>query len=161
MRYLFCSLKSKIKMREDPWFNSGYLFFQNLSSMIPVRVLNPKPHDLIWDMCAAPGSKTSQIAASLAPDQLMIATEKIRSRYYKLREVLKRAGVTCVKTHLMDARRYRVDENNKFDKILLDAPCSSEGMFDVNHAKSFAYWSVRKNPGNENKTKGVIDDCIP
>jgi len=132
----------------------GILYKQSLSSMMPAMVLDPQPGEYVLDLCAAPGSKTSQMAAMMEKQGRLVAVENIRSRYYKLQVVLKQLGVTNVQTKLIDGRRFRSQE--LFDKILVDAPCSSEGRFKIDHPKSWAYWSLRKIREMVRKQRGLL-----
>ena len=98
----------------------GILYSQGLSSLLPVLVLDPKPGEDVLDMCAAPGSKTTQMAALMHNEGRIVAVEAIRGRFYKLKSVLNLLGASIVEVKMMDARRYR--DTKSFDKILVDAP---------------------------------------
>ncbi len=112
--------------------------------MIPVVMLAPQPHEKLLDLCASPGSKTTQIACCLQNSPEIIAVEKIQVRMYKLAANLKLQGVEDVKTVLMDGSCVGKKYPDYFDKILVDAPCSSEAQFLVHDPRSFGYWSIRK-----------------
>jgi len=132
----------------------GEVYIQNLSSMLIPLILDPKPGESVLDMCAAPGSKTSQMAAMMKNEGVITAIENVKSRFYKLKSVVELLGAKNVNLKLMDARRFRSDI--LFDKILLDAPCSSEGRFNESTSKSFAYWSPRKIKEMRKKQKGLL-----
>ncbi len=134
--------------------NEGLLYRQGLSSMLPVVILDPQPGESILDMCAAPGSKTTQMAAMMRNEGEIVAVEAIRGRYYKLRSVVTQAGAGNVSLKLTDARRFH--SHQLFDRILVDAPCSSEGRFKVREPKTFAYWSPRKIREMARKQKGLL-----
>jgi len=136
-------------------FEEGVIYRQGLSSMLPVAVLDPDPSEQVLDMCAAPGSKATQIAARMGNRGKITAIEAVRKRYYKLRSVTKLLGVTNISFHLMDARRFR-PRNSLFDKILVDAPCSSEGRFQSSNPKTLAYWSPRKIKEMMRKQRGLL-----
>lgn len=121
----------------------GQVFVQNVSSMLPVTILDPQNDDKVLDLCAAPGAKTSQIV-SLAPQAQVTAIEKDRIRYYKLLANLKVQGADAVDVHLLDGIWVRKKFPEYFDKILVDAPCSAEGRFLVSDPHSFKYWKERK-----------------
>lgn len=106
-------------------FNNGLIYLQSLSSMLPVLALSPKDNEHILDMCAAPGSKTTQIAMETNNKVRITACEKNKIRADRLKYNLKKQGVTCT-TILMEDARY-LDPFFSFDKILLDAPCSGSG----------------------------------
>ncbi len=138
-------------------YKEGKIYIQNISSMLPPIVLGPEKHNAIVDMCAAPGSKTTQIAAMLGNQTRILAIEKIKPRFYKLLSNLKLQGADSVEAVLSDAAYYlNKKTTQKFDKILLDAPCSSEGRFNPYNPKSFAYWSERKVKEMRKKQKRLI-----
>ena len=132
----------------------GQIYSQGLSSQLAPLILDPQPGERILDLCAAPGSKTSQIAALMKNTGEIVAVESVRARMYKLKSVLSLLGVTNVHIHLGDGRRYVSSE--LFDRILVDAPCSSEGRFHVSRPKSYAYWSKRKIREMRKKQKGLL-----
>jgi len=132
----------------------GQIYFQGLSSMLPVLALDPKPGERVLDLCAAPGSKTTQIAALMQNDGSIIAVEAIRNRFYRLKSVVTLLGAQNIRYQVMDGRRFRSPE--PFDKILVDAPCSSEGRFSAADPDSFAYWSPRKIKEMVRKQRGLL-----
>ena len=132
----------------------GLLYSQGLESMKTVMELDPQPGETILDLCAAPGSKTSQIAALMNNEGVLMANEPIRARFYRLKNVLELTGAKAVLS-MTDGRRYRVKER-LFDRVLVDAPCSSEGRFKYDNPKSYAYWSVRKIKEMAHKQKGLM-----
>jgi len=160
------------KYFEHRLVKQGYLYIQSLSSMLPALVLDPQPGDFVLDLCAAPGSKTTQIAALMNNQGRIVAVEHIRGRYYKLRSVVEQLGVSNVHFIMSDGRKYRgeilplfvrQDAGSKkflnqqlFDKILVDAPCSSEGRFRAADKESFAYWSPRKIKEMMQKQRGLL-----
>ena len=101
----------------------GYIVFQESASMIPSVVLNPKKNDVVLDMSASPGAKTTHLAQIMKNKGIIVANEKHYDRIIALISNLKRCGVLNAVVTLMDGRQIQ----HKFDKILLDAPCSSSG----------------------------------
>ena len=134
--------------------NDGLLYAQGLESLLPVIVLDPRPNQRVLDLCAAPGSKTSQIAMHMNNQGTLKANEPIRQRLYRLKAVLELTGAKAQITST-DGRRLKVHDG-LFDRILVDAPCSCEGRFIINEPKSFAYWSVRKIKEMSHKQKGLL-----
>ena len=110
-------------------YKQGKIYLQNLSSMIPAIVLNPKENENILDMCAAPGGKTTQMACLSNNKAFITATERNKIRGEKLKYNLQRQGAGIVNVMLEDARN--LSDYFKFDKILLDAPCSGSGTANV------------------------------
>ncbi len=136
--------RSKQALLETPMYANGELYVQGLSSMLPPLVLQPKPGDKVCDLAAAPGSKTTQMAAMMNNRGEIVANDRSRPRLYKLAANLKTLGVTNVKTTRYAGELLWKYYPEYFDKTLVDAPCSLEGRFDVADPKSFKDWSVRK-----------------
>lgn len=104
----------------------GYYYIQEAASMIPPLILDPKEDEVILDACAAPGSKTTQIAELMKNSGAIIANDYSLKRLKALRGNLQKLGVmNCIVTY-MDVRDFW-KTGLKFDKILLDAPCSGTG----------------------------------
>lgn len=113
----------------SPWHHAGAFYAQEPSAMSAVTVLAPQPGDWVLDLCAAPGGKSSQIAAALRGEGLLWSNEVVRKRAQILLSNLERMGVrnavvSSVRPDVMAARL-----PGAFDKVLVDAPCSGEGMF--------------------------------
>jgi len=112
-------------LRESPLYKEGKIYFQSLSSQIPPLIVDPKPNEQILDMAAAPGGKTTELAA-LSNNQAMItAIEKNKIRYDRLKYNIEKQGAKKVSVLQEDSRN--LNEYFIFDKILLDAPCSGSG----------------------------------
>jgi len=130
-------------IRDSELVNNGEAYIQNAASWLPVLALNPAPGENILDMCAAPGGKTSHIAQKAQNKAFITANDNSRPRLHKLQNNLQRLGVENATFTLHDATRLsRTLEPESFDKILLDAPCSGEGMMQLDNKKDFESWSV-------------------
>lgn len=130
-------------IRDSDLAQSGKVYIQNAASWLPVLALNPTAGEHILDMCAAPGGKTSHIAQCADNNATIVANDNSRPRLHKLQSNLQRLGVKNVTYTLHDATRLSYQlEPASFDKILLDAPCSGEGMMTLDDKKSFESWSV-------------------
>lgn len=125
-------------------YAAGAVYLQNLSSMVPPLALDAESDDRVLDLAAAPGSKTTQLAALLGPDAEIAAVEVVRDRFFRLRANLDAAGASFVKTYLQDGTKVPRYRPEHFDRVLLDAPCSTEGRFRADEPETFAYWSERK-----------------
>jgi len=104
----------------------GYFYVQEAASMIPPIVLGPKEGEIILDLCASPGSKTTQLAALMKNKGIIIANELKFERIKILQSNLQRCGVSNTITTLMKGHNFS-KSRIKFDRILLDAPCSGSG----------------------------------
>ncbi|MBI4149838.1 RsmB/NOP family class I SAM-dependent RNA methyltransferase [Candidatus Woesearchaeota archaeon] len=104
----------------------GYLYVQDPASMIPPIVLDPKPGETVLDLCAAPGSKTTQMGQYMKNKGLLVANDVDEGRLAALGLNVQRCGLTnCVITK-MEGHWYRRSAM-RFDRILVDAPCSATG----------------------------------
>ena len=130
-----------------PYF-LGWLHGQEAVSAIPPVVLDPDPGDRILDACAAPGSKTGQLAAAMEDRGRIVANDANLGRLAPLRSNMERLGVTNVAVTNRDARHVSLEGwgFDAFDAALVDAPCSGEG-------------TIRKNPvALEDWSEGFLSD---
>lgn len=111
----------------------GKIYLQSLSSMLPPIILNPKENIDILDMTAAPGGKTTQIAALVNNKARITAVEMNKIRVEKLKYNVEKQGASCVYIMEQDARK--IDDLFSFDNILLDAPCSGSGTINIKDSK--------------------------
>lgn len=111
-------------------YENGAIYLQSLSSMLPPLILNPKEDAHILDMCAAPGSKTTQLAALTNNKACITACEFDKIRAERLKYNLNKLGTSRVTVLVKDSRN--LDEFFRFDTIMLDAPCSSSGTVLLN-----------------------------
>ena len=121
----------------------GRLYIQNPSSMVPPLLLAPQPTEEILDLTAAPGSKTSQLAALMHNQGRIAAVERSRSRFFRLKANLKNLGATNVHCYLKDGAQVWHATPERFDRVLLDAPCSGEGRFTDDPA-TYKDWKKAK-----------------
>jgi len=134
----------------------GYIYVQEAVSMIPPIVLNPKPGEIVLDMCAAPGSKASQIAALMENKGVLIANDYKGIRIAPLGINLQRTGVTNEIITLMEGRFFK---DFKFDKILLDAPCSGTGTIRKS-LKTIRMWNPNMITRLTGQQKQLIDNAF-
>ena len=126
-------------IRRLPAYEKGEIYLQSLSSMLPPILLDPQPGTDILDMAAAPGSKTCQIAAMTDNKAGITACEISGIRAEKLKYNLQRQGAGRVSVMVRDARK--LEDYFRFDRILLDAPCSGSGTLlacDPGSLKAFS-----------------------
>ena len=123
-------------MRETEAYRGGKLYLQSLSSMLPPLVLGAKEGESVLDMTAAPGGKTTQIAALTGGRALITACEKDGGRFSRLEYNVKKQGAPRVTLLHQDA--LKLDDFFRFDRILLDAPCSGSGTVALNGRIDFS-----------------------
>jgi len=123
----------------------GYYYVQEISSMLPILALKPRPDDLFLDLCASPGSKTTQAAAMMNNFGLIIANDTDLGRIAILNSNLEKCGVMNTIVTRKDGIRLcetlLKKTNMKFDKIIVDAPCSGEGTLRKS-PKTFLMWNI-------------------
>jgi len=128
------------QIMKNECFTKGYIYLQSLSSQIPPVILEPKPGDYILDLAAAPGSKTTQMAALMKNTGTIDAVEPDFIRKERLEYNINQQEAAIVSVFQARGEKFLLDVENKYDKILLDAPCSGEGRFNINDKSSyFAY----------------------
>ncbi|MFH1252795.1 MAG: RsmB/NOP family class I SAM-dependent RNA methyltransferase [Candidatus Uhrbacteria bacterium] len=124
----------------------GQIYLQGITSMLPPLVLDPQAKENLLDLCAAPGSKTSQMAAMMntpTSGGKILACEDNEIRFQKLQNTLQIQGANFVETKLIDAALLYKEKPESFDKILADVPCSAEGRINLNEARSFSFWNEK------------------
>ena len=121
----------------------GYYYVQELSSMLSILSLNPQPNQSFLDLCASPGSKTTQAASKMQNTGLIIANDKDIGRIAILNANLERCGVANTIITRMQGEHlcHRLKGKVEFDKILVDAPCSGEGTLRSN-PETFNIWNI-------------------
>lgn len=132
------------EIRKLEIYENGEIYLQSLSSMLPPIILEPKAGENILDMTAAPGGKTTEIAALTENKAYITACEKNKIRAERLKFNLQKQGVKSANIMVEDARK--LSDYFSFDKILLDAPCSGSGtenIFDKNFSKELVERSVK------------------
>lgn len=133
-----------------PEHQLGYVYIQEAASMIPPVVLAPRPGERVLDLCAAPGSKTSQLAQYMHNEGVLVANDVQGMRLKPLGLNLQRCGITNTITTLNGNHRFAP---GSFDRVLVDAPCSGTGTIRRS-LKTMRMWSpglVRKLQGEQKR----------
>lgn len=151
-----------------PYYYAGLYYIQEPSAMLPGAVIDAKPGERILDLCAAPGGKTVQIAAGMQGQGLLVANDINSDRVKALVKNIELCGVrNAIVTNESPDKLARNFEGY-FDKVLVDAPCSGEGMFrkDEDAARSWEsfkcekcagmQWDILKNVDKLLKPGGVV-----
>lgn len=119
-------LKNPGNIKNVAGYKEGYWAVQGESSSLVAKILDPQKDEHILDLCAAPGGKTTHIADLMQNSGKIIALDVSSGRIKKLEENCDRLGINCVKTIVSDAASF--SDSQKFDRILIDAPCSNTGV---------------------------------
>jgi NOL1/NOP2/sun family putative RNA methylase len=125
--YGFNLTKVPLNLGSTHEFLQGYYYIQNVASMFPAVILNPKSSDVVIDMCAAPGSKATHLAQLMKNEGTLVLIDRNKSRIPALEINLRRMGIVNSLVINMDAinlSKLKIKAN----KILLDAPCTGEGL---------------------------------
>ncbi len=122
-------------------YKQGKIYLQSLSSMLPPIILKPEEGKDILDMAAAPGGKTTQMAALSNNKAHITACEMNNIRIEKLKYNVEKQGATCVYIMQKDSRQ--IDDFFSFDQILLDSPCSGSGTLDASNENVEKYFTLK------------------
>jgi NOL1/NOP2/sun family putative RNA methylase len=140
----------------------GYYYIQEIASMLPVLALDPRENERVLDLCASPGSKTTQIAARMNNKGLLVANEVKFGRIKILSANTERCGVMNMLITKRDGialcKRFK-EENFLFDKILLDAPCSGEGTIRST-PRTLEMWNIKTIENISRLQKSLIASAI-
>lgn len=123
-------LKNSGSIRDLTSFNKGEFLVQDESSMLVAHALSPKKNERILDVCAAPGGKTTHIAALMENQGELIACEVQKHRLGLIKENAKKLGIEIIAPELLDARHLPAKWQASFDRVLVDAPCSGLGVLN-------------------------------
>jgi len=141
-----------------PEHQLGYIYVQDAASMIPPVVLNPKSDDVVLDICAAPGSKTSQLAQYMENEGLIVANDSQGKRLSALGINIQRCGIhNAIITKMNGERKWK--DKEVFDKILVDAPCSGTGTIRRNF-KIAEMWSPGLVKRMANTQKNILKNAF-
>jgi 16S rRNA (cytosine1407-C5)-methyltransferase len=134
----------KSDLGESDAYKKGLFYIQNLSSMLPALILAPTHEDVVLDMCAAPGSKTTQLASLMSNKGKIVANDSDAHRVSKLRSVLALFNVKNTQVRNEPGGGIGKREEGHYDKVLLDAPCSGEGLIYLRGDKPLRFWNIKK-----------------
>ena len=136
--------KSRKILTHSDLFKNGEIYIQSLSSMLAPLALDPQPGETVLDLTASPGGKSLMIAALMHNRGRLSVVEPGKDRFFKLKANLERGGVAIARLYRTDGRGVGNKCPEMFDRVLLDAPCTTEAKFKTCDPESFAYWSGRK-----------------
>ena len=114
---------------DTKYFDEGHFYVQDLGSILVASFLNPRENSSLLDLCAAPGGKTTHLAELMNNTGEIMACDKSQGKIKLIQENAKRLGVKNIETRVNDARVLNKDFIDKFDYVLVDAPCSGTGLY--------------------------------
>ena len=127
LEYVFEVLESPYTLASSKEYLLGYFYIQDLSSVIPPLLLNPRPGETVLDLAAAPGGKTTHMAQISKCKVKIVAVDISRERMASMRSNVNRLGFSNIVMIRADGRKIPT-YGIRFDKVLLDAPCTGEGV---------------------------------
>ena len=139
----------------DPLHEAGAYYLQEPSAMAPVSALAPHPGERVLDLCAAPGGKSTQIAAALAGEGLLVCNEPVPSRAKILSRNIERMGIPNALVVSAQPEALAARWACAFDAVLVDAPCSGEGMFR-RHPETRAEWTPAAPAGCAERQRRIL-----
>lgn len=131
---------SEEKPGRTPYHDAGLFYVQEPSAMCAAPLLAASPGERVLDLCAAPGGKSFQLAADMRGKGILVLNEKVPARAAVLSENIERMGVSNAVVLCADPASLEERFAGYFDKVLVDAPCSGEGMFRK-EAAALSEWS--------------------
>lgn len=141
-----------------PLHEAGAYYLQEPSAMIPAAALAPVPGEKVLDLCAAPGGKSTQLAAFLRGSGLLVCNEPVFSRAQVLSRNVERMGVKNAVVVSALPEELSARWPGFFDKILVDAPCSGEGMFR-RHPETRLEWTIASPPGCAQRQVRILEEA--
>ncbi|MFC1730949.1 RsmB/NOP family class I SAM-dependent RNA methyltransferase [candidate division KSB1 bacterium] len=140
----FKIIGNKQDLTQNKIFTDGNIYIRNASSLLPVIALDPKGGEDILDMCAAPGGKSIHIQSVCNNKANLWLNDISHSRTQNMLEILENYNVKHEPATILPGEILHERIDKKFDKILLDAQCSGEGMLDLSHPQALRFWSTEK-----------------
>lgn len=152
-------IKDEEKPGKHPYYDAGLYYIQEASAMTPAECLQIQEGEYVLDACAAPGGKTTELLSKLNNTGLLVANDISTSRAYGLAKNIQRLGFTNALVTAEDTNNLVKYFPNYFDKILVDAPCSGEGMFrkDNSLIKS---WILKDSSFYPSIQKDILDKAV-
>lgn len=145
---------------EHPLVQKGHVYLQGITAMLPALLLDPKKGERILDLCAAPGGKTSQLAALMENTGEILACENDAIRVQKLEHTLTLQGVKNTTVLELDAGLLFKSHAEHFDAVLADVPCSAEGRIDLTNPRSFSFWSEKNSRAQAKLQRRLLRSAV-
>jgi len=150
------SPEARASLLEHPAVAAGRFYPMNPSSVLAARAITACGGMEVLDLAAAPGGKTLLLAMAMGNRERIAAVEPVKARFHRMRANLTRCGVTNVQFYAADGRRIGSKVPGRFDRVLLDAPCSSEARIRLEDPATYGHWKPRKIRETARKQRGLI-----
>lgn len=152
-------MKNELKLGMHPFHHGGAVYSQDPSAMLPVSGIDIHPAWRVLDLCAAPGGKSSQIASRLSPQGFLLANEPNPSRNKVLLGNIERMGYPNVVVTKLTPQEIASYYPAYFHMVLVDAPCSGEGMFRK-YPESIREWSPENVLHCQQRQKEILSHAV-
>jgi len=143
----------------DAW-RGGEVYVQGLASMTAALALAPRPGERVLDLTAAPGGKTCQIACLMEGRGEILANDRSRKRFFRLRANLEQQGVEMARLSRRRGETFGRTHPEAFDRVLLDAPCSGEARARAGDPDSLSDWKPKKIKRLAGEQQGLIISAV-
>ena len=153
-----CNPDANASPGKHPYHAAGLYYLQDPSAMATVELLSPQPGEWVLDLAAAPGGKTTHIASLMQQKGILYANETHPRRVWEMAENLERWGVTNAVILNESAERLAREFEGCFDRVLLDAPCSGEGMFRKSQI-AIREWSPQRVESCAYRQAGILESA--
>jgi len=153
-------LQEEAHVGSHPYHAAGVFYVQDPSAMTAGVLLDPRPGEWVLDVAAAPGGKATHLAARMAGQGVLAANEVVGRRAAALADNLERMGVTNALVTQEHPDRLAERWESLFDALLVDAPCSGEGMF-FHNPQALRDWSLAAVEGNARRQQMLLDQAAP
>ena len=147
------------KIGNHPYHHAGMIYVQEPGAMAPAECIDLEPHWCVLDMCSAPGGKSSQLKNKLGEDGFLVSNEIIPSRCKILTGNVERLGLKNVVTTCMNTKKLAKIFPEAFDFIMVDAPCSGEGMFRKEDI-AIDEWSEENVKSCAERQKEILENAV-
>ena len=137
---------------------AGAFYLQEPAAMMPAEVLDPKPGELILDLCAAPGGKSTQVGLKMGGKGLLVSNEPVMKRAQILSRNMERIGIPNSVITCMYPAEIPHSWDEMFDGVLVDAPCSGEGMFRRD-PQTRSEWSREMSAGCAKRQREILEEA--
>lgn len=147
------------KVGNHPYHHAGMIYVQEPGAMAPAECIDINPDWTVLDMCAAPGGKSTQIKNKLGENGVLVSNEIIPSRCKILTGNIERLGLSNTVTTCMDTEKLAITFPNTFDLIMVDAPCSGEGMFRKEEV-AITEWSLENVEKCAKRQTEILENAV-
>lgn len=157
---LIVTNKHERELSEHELYKEGHIYLQSLSSMLPPLILKPAALSKVLDLTAAPGGKSTQMAAMMGNEGFILSNEINGIRAERLKFNVERQRAKIIEVRIGDGKRLEEKYHEFFDYALLDAPCTGAGTFIAYNPRSYRGWSLKNCSRLSREQKKLLETAI-